>query len=103
MDEAEKITSAILDRVVGQAGVVDRQHDKKASSIADAVDQREMRTGRHLGVIPGAFESLPSGAPIVEIEAIHPARSRNRIKYRKIFRTIWGRSQGTVGCQGLIR
>src|SRR3954454_8338492 len=83
MDKAEKITSAILDRVVRQAGVVDRQHDEKASSIADAVDQRQMRTGGHAGAISGAFESLLSCAPVVEIEAIHRARSRNRIKHRK--------------------
>ena len=89
MDKAEKITSAILDRVVRQAGVVDRQHDKKASSIADAVDQRQMRTGGHAGAISGAFE-ICSSAPIVEIEAIYRARSRNRIKHRKIFVAIWG-------------
>src|SRR3954465_3462768 len=101
MDKAEKITSAILDRVVRQGGVVDRQHDKKASSIADAAEQRQMRTGGHAGAISGAFERLLSSAPIVEIEAIHRARSRNRIEHRKIFVAIWGRRQNTLGCQGL--
>src|SRR3954454_963607 len=72
MDKAEKITSAILDRVVRHAGAVDRQHDKKPSSIADAADQRQMRTGSHSGAISGAFESFLSCASVVEIEAIYP-------------------------------
>jgi len=42
-----------------------------------------------------------SGAAVVEIEAVHLARSHDGVKYRKIFMAIWSGSQTTVGRQGL--